>query len=275
MENASELVLVSTKNHVRTLTMNMPKRLNGWTFAMIEATQAALRDAADDDEVKVIILTGTGPYYSAGVNLGGSLQPGHPKTMHAAIVGYNQAVFDAFINVPKPIIAAVNGHAIGASVTTATLCDAIIASDQATFSTPFAKLGVPAEGCSSVQFERLFGQQTADRILGKEGWKPTGAEAAEIGLAERVVPNDTLLTEAQTMAEGWVAEGRGRTYRGNATREELLAINARESVEVATAFLSPPFLKGQYTFLRSKGKKRLAAMFWVFWRSHPLWSRLL
>ena len=86
----------------------------------------------------------------------------------------------------KPIVAAVNGPAIGAVVTSATLCDAIVASDKATFSTPFAKLGVPPEGCSSVQFERLMGPDNAARMLFEEGWRPTAAEALEAGLVQEI-----------------------------------------------------------------------------------------
>ena len=64
----------------------------------------------------------------------------------------------SYFQFPKPLIIAVNGPAIGACVTSATVCDAIVASEKATFATPFAKLGVPPEGCSSVHFERLMGK---------------------------------------------------------------------------------------------------------------------
>ena len=90
----------------------------------------------------------------------------------------NQALFNLFLDFPKPILIAVNGPALGASVTSATLCDGIIASDKATFSTPFAALGVTPEGCSSVQFARLMGEENAERMLGREGWRP-GAEEVE------------------------------------------------------------------------------------------------
>ena len=70
-----------------------------------------------------------------------SIQPMHPQKLHDFIVKNNAAIFDAFIDFPKPLMVAANGPAIGACVTSATLCDAIIASEKATFSTPFAKLG--------------------------------------------------------------------------------------------------------------------------------------
>jgi len=85
----------------------------------------------------------------------------HPRAAFEMIVTKNQSLFDAFLNFPKPMIAAVNGPGIGACVTSATLCDAIVASERATFSTPFARLGVPAEGCSSYWFEQIMGKASA------------------------------------------------------------------------------------------------------------------
>jgi len=111
-------------------------------------------------------------------------------------------------------------------------------------------------------------------MLGPEGWKPSAAEALDVGLVKWAVPHDELMVEAQRIAKGWVDEGATRTYPLGMTREELQEVNARESVEVATAFLSPPFLMGQYRFLRRK-KKPLAAMFLGLRLTHPLWSRLL
>ena len=250
----ADLVLVDTIDGVTTLKMNMPARLNGWTAPMIAALRAALAHAGEDADTRAVVLTGTDPYYSAGVDLGGALKLQHPRALHAYIVEHNQALFDAFITFPKPILVAVNGPAIGACVTSATLCDGIIASEKATFSTPFAVLSVPPEGCSSVHLPRLVGEHNARRILGEEAWKPTGAEAHEIGLAQWVVPHEELMPQARRIARGWVEAGATRSYLAGATRDELLAINARESVQVATAFLDRPFLRGQFEFLWRKKK---------------------
>ena len=272
---APNLILKSLHNDVLTLTMNMPRRLNGWTAEMMTELKSALHDAGTTDEVQAVILTGADPYYCAGVNLGGTLQLGHPKKLHESIVENNQALFDTFIDFPKPILVAVNGPAIGPAVTSATLCDGIIASESATFSTPFAKLGVCPEGCSSIHFERLMGAESAERMLGSEGWVPTATEALEIGFIQWTAPHDELLERAQEICEDWIKNGATRSYRAGSTQAELKAVNAKESVQIADCFLASPFLMGQFKFLWQKKKRGPAMMFWSLWATRPLWSKLL
>jgi enoyl-CoA hydratase/carnithine racemase len=371
------LVLSSDKNGVRTLTMNDPAKLNGWTKPMMTTLFDAFNAAAADPEVlsypsifniryypmmiddarhsviihkacyvltlylqnvpspagiqwlklanmnlahflinisdfpsffsrypcsllkvKVLVLTGAGKYYCAGVNLAGVLKPMHPQKLHDLIYQQNKMVFDVFLDFPKPLIAALNGPAIGASVTTATLCDALLmAEETATLSTPFAKLGVPPEGCSSVHFPRMLGAATAQRLLGPEGWQPTAAEAVVCGLATESVPANDLLPTAQRLGEAWVANG--KTHRAvpqplvpngaaaaaattpeqvkaaEAVWKEYKAANDTESQDLARAFLGPSFLQGQVDFLTSKGKSQAALFFKLLLSTRPLWSSLL
>ncbi|MEL6546750.1 MAG: enoyl-CoA hydratase/isomerase family protein [Myxococcota bacterium] len=271
----SELVETSVTRKVATVRFNHPRRLNGWTLAMQDALRDAFEELAARDDVSVVVVTGTGDYYSAGVDLGGSLKIDHPKTLRSMIVSRNHALFELFIQFPKPLIAAVNGHAIGAPVTSATLCDTLLASTSATFSTPFAKVGLPAEGCSSVQFPKLLGAESAQRMLGPEGWKPTAQEALEIGLANEVLEPDELLSRAQTLGEQWANEGRTRVYRGETTRDSLEDTNAQESERVADAFLSSDFLMGQYRFMRSRKKTVPAFTFLALRLTRPAWALLL
>lgn len=270
-----DLVLTSTLDGVTTLTLNNPRKLNGWTLEMMDALAEAMDRAAADDDVGAVILTGTDPYYSAGVNLSSTIRISHPRTLRNTIVRHNQALFDRFLDFDKPLLVAVNGPAIGATVTSATLCDAIVASEKATFSTPFAKLGVTPEGCSSEHLPNLIGEAAAQRMLGEEGWVPTAAEALEVGLIDEVVPHEQLMERAQAIAEGWVSEGRARTFRAGATREGLKAINARESEALGDAFLAPRFLMGQYRFLRSRKKYGPALTFLALRMTRPAWSLLL
>jgi len=273
-EDATPLY-IHKRDGITTLTMNLPKRLNGWTMEMMEAIKEGFRDAAGDDETKVLVLTGADPYYCAGVNLAATLRLEHPRKLRAMIIKLNQALFDAFLDFPKPILIAINGPAIGASVTSATLCNGIIASEKATFSTPFSALGIPPEGCSSVHFERIMGQANAERMLGAEGWKPRAEEALEAGLVQWTAPHDKLAEEAHRIAQQWLASGAQRSFRGGSGRDELKAVNARESADLADAFLSAPFIKAQFVFLKSKKKWGPAAMFLTMLITRPLWSRLL
>ena len=268
-------ILTKKQEGVTTLTMNTPARLNGWTRQMMDALKAGLSAAARDDETRVLVLTGADPYYCAGVNLAGTLSLGHPRKMHAMIVENNEALFNLFLDFPKPMLIAVNGPAIGASVTSATLCDGIIASEKATFSTPFGALGISPEGCSSVQFARLMGEENAQRMLGREGWRPSAQEALDAGLIQWVVPHEQLAGEADRIAREWINEGAQRSFRGGGGRDELKAVNARESVDLADAFLGAPFIKAQFRFLSSKKKWGPAAMFLAMLISRPVWSRLL
>merc|ERR1712045_853468 len=186
--------------------------------------QSRFKEVVSDPDTKVVVLTGTDPYYCAGVNLSATIQPMHPRKLHNMIFTSNQAVFDQFLDCPKPIIIGANGPAIGACVTSATLCDAIVASEQATFLTPFARLSIPPEGCSSVHFERMLGRQAASRML-NDGWKPTAAEAAEIGLVKEVVEHERLLARAQELGEKWVVEGKKKEIPGGGSVEEYKAVN--------------------------------------------------
>jgi enoyl-CoA hydratase/carnithine racemase len=268
-------LLTHQNDGVTTLTMNRPGRLNGWTLEMMNALRQAFKTAAGDDSTRVLILTGADPYYCAGVNLSATLRPAHPRKMRALIIEHNQALFDMFLDFPKPLLIAVNGPAIGASVTSATLCDGIIASEKATFWTPFAALAVTPEGCSSVQFERLMGRANADRMLGSEGWKPTAEEALEAGLIQWIAPHGELMQEANRIAREWIASGATRSFRGGSSHDELKAVNAGESIALGDAFLSAPFIKAQLKFLWRKKKWGPVVFFAVMLISRPFWSRLL
>lgn len=278
IDQASEAagpILTHKQDGITTLKMNRPARLNGWTMEMMNALKQGFKTAAQDDETRVLVLTGADPYYCAGVNLSSTIRPMHPRKLCTMIRDYNQALFDMFLDFPKPVLVAVNGPAIGASVTSATLCDAIIASEKATFSTPFAALRVPPEGCSSVHLARLIGEANANRMLGGEGWKPTAEEALEAGLVSWITRHDKLEEEARRIAREWIDSGAVRSFRGGSGRDELKAINARESIALANAFLGTPFMRAQFEFLWGKKKRGPALMFLALLIFRPLWSRFL
>jgi enoyl-CoA hydratase/carnithine racemase len=272
---AASHLLTNIKGNVLIITMNRPNKLNGWTMEMMDALSEVFSAANTNDAVKAIILSGEGKYYSAGVNLGGSLKVMPPKKLHNLIVKNNLRLFDIFLNCNKPLLIAVNGPAIGASVTSATLANSIIASENATFSTPFSALGLTPEGCSSFHFPRLLGEENAQRMLGSEGWKPSAKEALDVGLIQKVVPQENLMEEAERIAQHWVANNEQRQFLAGSTLEKLKETNAHESEQLADSFLGADFLKEQSRFFWRKKKYAPSALFFTLWTLRPLWGRLM
>lgn len=271
---AASHLLTAVNEGVLTITMNRPTKLNGWTFEMMDSLNEAFSTANTTDAVKAIILTGTGKYYSAGVNLG-AIKPMSPKDFRQSIVDNNRTLFEMFLNCRHPLLIAINGPAIGASVTSATLANCVIASEKATFATPFSALAITPEGCSSYHFPRLLGNENAQRILGREGWKPTAKEALEIGLVQYVVPHEKLMVEATEIAKGWVASDEKRQFLAGSELDDLKAVNLRESEELADSFVGSGFLKAQSALLWTKKKYAPSVMFYSINLLRPLWSRLL
>ncbi|MEZ8094143.1 enoyl-CoA hydratase/isomerase family protein [Photobacterium swingsii] len=272
---ASSHLLTDIRNNILTITMNRPNKLNGWTMDMMESLKEVFAVANTNTSVKAIILTGVGKYYSAGVNLAGTLKVMPPKALHELIVKNNQRLFEVFLNCNKPLLIAVNGPAIGASVTSATLANSIVAADNATFSTPFSALGITPEGCSSYHFPRLLGEENCQRMLGKEGWKPTAEEALTAGLVQHVVPESQLMDEAYRIAQHWVVNNQKRQFLAKSSLKELQAANAKESVQLADAFLSAAFLKNQAHFFFNKKKYAPSITFCMLWALRPLWARFI
>lgn len=242
---------------------------------MMESLKEAFSLANTDENVKAIILTGVGKYYSAGVNLAGTLKVMPPKALHGLIVKNNQRLFEVFLNCEKPLLVAINGPAIGASVTSATLANCIVAADNATFSTPFSALGITPEGCSSYHFPRLLGEENCQRMLGKEGWKPTAEEALTVGLVQKVVPQALLMEEANRIAQDWITNKEERQFLANSSLKALQAANTSESVQLADAFMSAAFLKAQARFFFTKKKYAPSITFCMLWALRPLWARFL
>ncbi len=153
--------------------------------------------------------------------------------------------------------------------------DSIVASEAATFSLPFAKLGVPPEGCSSALFAEHMGEATAQRILGPEAWIPTAAQAKDVGfpMLDEVVGggNAECVARAVEVCAARVAAGGGRRFdAAEATR--LRAINARESADLGNAFVSAKFMNAMYEFNTKRKKTQLASFFWVAKATLPLWK---
>ena len=115
--------------------------------------------------------------------------------------------------------------------------------------------------------------------LGPEGWIPSAVEAKEAGLVSEVLPHDNFMEKVQNIAEDWANSNKQRSYASvnvnEKTKEEYLKVNAKESVDLANAFLSEKFLDNQYKFAKEKGKNDIARLFLVIKTLRPLWAALL
>jgi enoyl-CoA hydratase/carnithine racemase len=180
---------------VRLLTLDRPGALNAFDSPLYRAAGAALDAAREDDAVKVAVLTGAGRAFSAGQDLdemarlaaGEAVESGFPVLLEA-LQGFD-----------KPLVAAVNGPAVGIGFTLLPHCDLVLASEGARFRTPFAELGVPPEAASSYLFPARMGWQRAAEVLFTSPWL-SAEDAVACGIALRVVPAADLLAEALALA---------------------------------------------------------------------------
>ena len=192
-------VLKDTEGSIRLLTLNRPEKLNAINDALSHALKSAIKEAASDDNVSVILLTGAGRAFSAGADLKEAASNGRRPQREALNSAINStSVYNALIACDKPVIAAVNGYALGAGSAIAVSCDLVLASDDAVFGYPELKHGLAATAVSPTLVAQIGRKYATELLLLAENL-PAG-RAAEIGLINRVVPKDELMTTAKLWA---------------------------------------------------------------------------
>jgi enoyl-CoA hydratase/carnithine racemase len=162
---------ISNNGAVRTLTFNRPEALNAFNDDMFDAVAADILVATVDERVKVLVITGAGRAFSAGMDLAAQRGGSAPK------YGFS-GMFEAIIEFPKPIILAVNGLGVGFGCTICGLADLVFMADDARLRCPFTSLGLTAEASSTVTFPQLMGYQNAFWGLLSSQWRD--AEAGEL-----------------------------------------------------------------------------------------------
>jgi enoyl-CoA hydratase/carnithine racemase len=190
------LVLYETRDHVARITLNRPEKLNALSPAVVDELLAAFARARDDDDVRAVVLTGSGRAFSAGADLGGTRS------------GFGRGIDDWWARLddnltrqmmvrdfPKPVIAAVNGYCLGRGCELALWCDIVIASDDAKFGEPEIRHG----SMVASMIPWLTNPQAA-KLLILTGDTISAAEAHEIGLCVKVVPAAQLQAEAERIA---------------------------------------------------------------------------
>jgi enoyl-CoA hydratase len=191
-------------DRIATLTVNRPDKLN----ALNDATIAELGNAIDqirvDDSIGGVLLTGAGRAFVAGADI--SELSNQTPVLAKARARAGQEIFRRFETSPKPVVAAVNGFALGGGCELAMACHIRIASDAAKFGQPESKLGLLPGYGGSQRLPRLIGKGRANQLL-LTGEMIDAAEAYRIGLVNKVVAADQLMTEARNMLKTILANG--------------------------------------------------------------------
>lgn len=200
-----ETLLLDVQDGIARLTVNRPDKLNALNATVIRELGEATAALAADQAVGAIILTGAGPKaFVAGADISELSAQGPLEGKARAIAG--QEVFRTFERSAKPVIAAVNGFALGGGCELAMACHMRIASDTARFGQPEVKLGLLPGYGGTVRLPRLVGRGRATELL-LTGAVIDAAEAHRIGLVNRVVPADRLLEEATSLARTILEQG--------------------------------------------------------------------
>ncbi|MEU8225334.1 enoyl-CoA hydratase-related protein [Kribbella sp. NPDC048915] len=230
----SDSVTYAVAEGVATVTLNRPDAMN----ALDTPTKVLLRDtvraAADDPEVRVVVLTGTGRAFCVGQDLKehiGLLEADDQAALWSTVPDHYAPIALALAEMPKPVIAAVNGVAAGAGASMAFACDFRIVADTAGFNVAFAGIGLSCDTGISWTLPRLIGQAKALELLYFPRTIPA-AEALELGLASSVVPAANLGTAVAELAGKLAA---GPTVAYGALRQSL-AYSASHTLAESIAF---------------------------------------
>jgi len=196
----SDAVLVERDDGVVTLTLNRPDARNAMNVEITEAFSAAVDSLRDDVSVRAVVVTGAGPAFCAGGDLGW-IEPG-PGASVPDMRRKMRSFYPRFLGVRSldvPAVAAINGAAVGAGLCLALACDIRVASTEAKLSAPFTRLGMHPGMAATFLLTRLVGTARAAELLFTSR-SITGAEAERIGLVNRATSSDLVLADALEVA---------------------------------------------------------------------------
>lgn len=207
----SELILTRDAGAIRYLTMNRPEKLNAMSDALVGQLAAALRTAEADRDVAVIVLAGAGRAFCAGADLGSGTPAGAnadgkasakaPPTGAQIVERLDNIIrfYGTIQRMDTPVIAAVQGYAMGGGCNLAVSCDLVVAADNAMFGYPEVKLGMAAAGVAPTLVHQI-GRKAAFELLTLCN-NIDARQALAFGMINRIVPGDELLATASAMAE--------------------------------------------------------------------------
>lgn len=204
MSSSEPCVLMEVADGVATLTLSRPAALNAINSQMIAELDAAISAVEADASVRVVILTGAGKAFAAGADIAEMKDYGEEEAW--AFASRGQRVFARFEKLGVPVLAAINGFALGGGCELAMACDILYSSERAKFGQPEVKLGVTPGFGGTQRLPRRVGPQAAMELL-FTGRIIDAAEAYRLGLVARVFPGESLLAEVQAVAKEIAARG--------------------------------------------------------------------
>ena len=202
-----ETILIDKRpNGVAVATLNRPEKLNAVNGAMHNELSRIFLDAEADPEIRAVLLTGAGRAFCAGGDFGAGSPPGAGGGRN--MMREARQIVDNLLDCTKPVIAAVNGYAMGLGATIALLADIVVASDKAIFADTHVNMGIGAGDGGAVIWPLLMGVNRAKYYL-MTGERLPAAEAERLGLVNFVVEHDVLMERAEEIATR-LAQGPGK-----------------------------------------------------------------
>ncbi|RNA08758.1 enoyl- delta isomerase mitochondrial isoform X1 [Brachionus plicatilis] len=249
-------------NNVYKIVLNRPTKLNAITFTMYNELIEALSEAENNPNILMVCITGAGDYYCSGNDLTNFSSPSAMSDIKKAAKEGGillENFVNSFINFSKPLVAVVNGPAVGISVTLMGLFDYVFASDKATFNAPFTKIAQSPEACSSYTFPRLMGPVKASEFL-LFNRKLTAHEAFERNLVTEVIAHDEFQSKVWKKIEEFsklppesLLESRKLMRDGD--KELLIQTNKKEVDVLVGRWSSNEFVRVIMEFWGNRSKK--------------------
>jgi len=258
-------VQVERRGAVATITLDRPQAMNAVNAELGDALKAAVEQAAGDDEVRAVVLTGNGKAFCSGADLKSGFEPdadGYPDVENALTHRFHP-IIEGLRTMPKPTIAAINGPAVGIGLSFALACDLSLAAESAYCMLAFVNIGLVPDGGSSFLIPERIGFARAIEMA-MLGEKVPAATAHEWGLINRVVADDQLLAQAAELADR-LAAGPTRSYAGSKRQlnhwalhrmQEQLALEAGIQAEMAR---TRDFMEGVTAFVEKRPTRFIGA----------------
>lgn len=253
----TSFVEVTLDGHVSTLTINRPDKLNALSQEVLSDLQSAIDTVRENEEVRVAIITGTGKAFVAGADIAAMTKM--TKEEGLAFGGLGHGVFDSIEQLGVPVIAAVNGFALGGGCELALACDFIYASTKAKFGQPEVNLGIIPGFGGTQRLPRRVGGAFARELI--YTGKMIGAEEAlRIGLVNAVFEPEELLAAAQKTAadiatKGPLAVANAKRLIRDGLEQPLPEANALERQAFGALFDTDDQIEGMTAFLEKRAAR--------------------